>query len=96
MVIRSLGNVTKLTEQDWEDRARGHGPGHVADGDCDGLGRADKLPERERVYWVTECMNDGGFGVGEAGGVGGFNDRGSVEGEVDGQALGAVGQFNAH
>ena len=60
------------------------------------MGLADKLPEWERVYGVAESMEDGGFGVGEGGGVGGFNDRCLVGGEVDGQALGPVGQFNAH
>ena len=49
-----------------------------------------------RVYWVAERVKDGGFGVGEGGGVVGLNDRRSVGGEVDGQALGPVGQFNKH
>ena len=91
-----LGNVAKFAEQDWEDGGSGHGPGHVADGDGYGLGLVDKLPEWEGVYWVAERVKDGGFGVGEGGGVVGLNDRGSVGGEVDGQALGPVGQFNAH
>ena len=34
-----------------------------------GLGLADKLPEWERVYGVAESMENGGFGVGEGGGV---------------------------
>ena len=63
-----ISNVAQLSEQDWEDRGCGHGASHVADGDCDGLGRADKLPEWERVYWVAERVKDGGFGVGEVGG----------------------------
>ena len=36
-----LGHVAKFAEQDWEDGGSGHGPGHVADGDCYGLGLVD-------------------------------------------------------
>ena len=90
-----IGYVAQFSEQDWEDGSRGDGAGNVADGDGHGLRAADKLSERKRVYWVAEGVQDRGTGIGERGGVCRFDDRGPVGGKVDGQALGAVCQFNA-